>query len=114
MLPSWDSIQSTSRASDFLFWLGIWALVVLTVAEVGSHIYGKRSTSLQVRAAETVRLGRLLSPEVLAKLDNQLMVAFIRYFLTMERVVPSRTAISSGDSPSRRESRKEARARGES
>lgn len=46
ILPDWNSIESTARWSDGLFWAGIIALVLLAATEVASHIYGSRSTYL--------------------------------------------------------------------
>src|ERR1700692_1103838 len=51
-LPDWDSIESTSRWSDFLFWAGIVCLVLLAATEVASHIYGSRSSFLSGEAAQ--------------------------------------------------------------
>jgi hypothetical protein len=53
LLPDWNSIESTSRWSDILFWAGIVCLILLAVAEIGSHIYGSRSSFL---VGEAVRL----------------------------------------------------------
>jgi hypothetical protein len=55
ILPDWNSIESTARWSDGLFWAGIIALVLLAATEVASHIYGSRSTSL-VSERERVQL----------------------------------------------------------
>ena len=46
VLPDWNSIESTARWSDGLFWAGIIALVLLAATEVASQIYGSRSTYL--------------------------------------------------------------------
>jgi hypothetical protein len=50
-VPDWDSIESTSRWSDVLFWAGIVCLILLAATEVASHIYGTRSTLLSDEAA---------------------------------------------------------------
>ena len=52
VLPDWNSIESTSRWSDILFWAGIICLVLLAATEVASHIYGSRSGFL---SGETAR-----------------------------------------------------------
>jgi hypothetical protein len=46
VLPDWNSIESTARWSDGLFWAGIVALILLAATEVASHLYGSRSTYL--------------------------------------------------------------------
>jgi hypothetical protein len=51
LLPNWDSIESTSRWSDVLFWAGIICLVLLAATEVASHIYGSRSAFLSGEVA---------------------------------------------------------------
>jgi hypothetical protein len=51
LLPDWNSIESTSRWSDILFWAGIICLVLLAATEVASHIYGSRSSFLSGEAA---------------------------------------------------------------
>lgn len=50
ILPDWDSIQSTERWSDVLFWTGIVCLVLLAATEVASHIYGRRAGELRSEA----------------------------------------------------------------
>ncbi|MGF6812211.1 hypothetical protein OKW30_007403 [Paraburkholderia sp. Clong3] len=52
ILPDWNSIESTARFSNFLFWVSIIALLALGAAEVGTHIYGNRSSFLASRDAE--------------------------------------------------------------
>src|ERR1700688_3814769 len=51
LLPNWDSIESTSRWSDILFWAGIICLVLLAATEVASHVYGSRSSFLSEKVA---------------------------------------------------------------
>lgn len=46
LLPDWNSIESTARWSDVLFWAGIVCLILLAVTEVASHLYAKRSGEL--------------------------------------------------------------------
>lgn len=58
VLPDWNSIESTARWSDFLFWAGIVCLVLLAVTEVASHIYGSRSASLSREAASAAGTNR--------------------------------------------------------
>ena len=38
LLPDWNSIESTARWSDILFWAGIVCLVLLAATEVASHV----------------------------------------------------------------------------
>jgi hypothetical protein len=58
VLPDWNSIESTSRWSDILFWAGILCLILLAVAEIGSHIYGSRSSFLVGEAARLAEIQR--------------------------------------------------------
>jgi hypothetical protein len=46
VLPNWNSIESTTRWSEVLFWIGAAALVVLAAAAIASRIYASRSASL--------------------------------------------------------------------
>jgi hypothetical protein len=57
-LPDWDSIESTSRWSDILFWAGIICLVLLAATEVASHIYGSRSSFLSNEATRLTEAQR--------------------------------------------------------
>ncbi len=50
VLPNWNSIESTTRWSDGLFWIGAAALIVLAVAAVASHAYASRSTYLALES----------------------------------------------------------------
>lgn len=45
-LPDWNSIESTARWSEGLFWVGIAALVVVGVTELAAHVYGNRAAYL--------------------------------------------------------------------
>jgi hypothetical protein len=51
ILPDWNSVESTSRRSDILFWAGIVCLVLLAATEVASHVYSHRSGFLSKEAA---------------------------------------------------------------
>jgi hypothetical protein len=75
ILPDWNSVESTARAGDVLFWVGIFALVILVAAEVGSHKYGKRTAELQSIKLVAQQRGRLLSEEQLSRLTRLLSVA---------------------------------------
>ena len=46
VLPDWNSIESTTRWSDGLFWAGIVALVLVVAAELAAHIYSSRAAYL--------------------------------------------------------------------
>lgn len=46
LLPDWNSIESTTRWSEGLFWAGIAALVLVAVAELAAHVYGNRAVYL--------------------------------------------------------------------
>ncbi len=54
IMPGWTSIQTTGWMSNFFFWVSIFALVLLGMAEVVSHYYGQRHDTLlaQQRQAE--------------------------------------------------------------
>ena len=57
-LPDWNSVESTARWSDGLFWAGIVALILLAATEVASHILANRSAdlvSVRVRAESETR-----------------------------------------------------------
>jgi hypothetical protein len=58
ILPNWNSIESSARWSDILFWVGIICLILLAVAEIGSHIYGSRSSFLVEEAARLAGIQR--------------------------------------------------------
>jgi hypothetical protein len=45
-LPDWNSIESTTRWSEALFWVGIAALVLVAVTELAAHVYGNRAAYL--------------------------------------------------------------------
>lgn len=45
-LPDWNSIESTTRWSEGLFWVGIVALVLVAVTELAAHVYGNRAAYL--------------------------------------------------------------------
>jgi hypothetical protein len=55
LLPDWNSIESTARWSDILFWAGIVCLVLLAVTEIASRIYASRSSDLSAAAARVDR-----------------------------------------------------------
>jgi hypothetical protein len=61
LLPDWDSIESTARWSDGLFWAGIVFLVLLAAAEVASHIISKRSAFLDAGSLTESQIGHLVS-----------------------------------------------------
>lgn len=46
VLPDWNSIESTTRWSDGLFWAGIVALILVAAAELAAHIYSSRAAYL--------------------------------------------------------------------
>lgn len=46
LLPDWNSIESTTRWSEGLFWVGIVALALVAVTELAAHLYGNRATYL--------------------------------------------------------------------
>ena len=46
LLPDWNSIESTTRWSEGLFWAGIIALVLVASAELAAHIYSNRAVYL--------------------------------------------------------------------
>lgn len=46
LLPDWNSIESTTRWSEGLFWAGIVALALVAVTELAAHVYGSRAASL--------------------------------------------------------------------
>ena len=46
LLPDWNSIESTTRWSEGLFWAGLVALVLVVAAELAAHIYGNRAVYL--------------------------------------------------------------------
>jgi hypothetical protein len=58
VLPDWNSIESTARWSEGLFWAGIVALVLVAAAELAAHIYSNRAAylvSAQARIDEDSR-----------------------------------------------------------
>jgi hypothetical protein len=58
VLPDWNSIESTARWSEGLFWAGIVALVLVAAAELAAHIYSNRAAylvSAQARLDEDSR-----------------------------------------------------------
>jgi hypothetical protein len=73
-LPNWNSIESTARWGDALFWLGIGSLILLAVAEIASHIYSSRSAILQSHEMEKIIEGRVLSEEQIATLIKRLQL----------------------------------------
>lgn len=44
--PDWNSIESTTRWSEGLFWAGIAALVLVAVTELAAHVYANRAAYL--------------------------------------------------------------------
>src|SRR5258708_14331673 len=46
LIPGWDSIAGSNWWSNFYFWAGIIALLLLGVAEVISHRYSERKDEL--------------------------------------------------------------------
>ena len=44
--PDWNSVESTARWSDILFWTGIVCLLLLAVSEITARIYSNRSAYL--------------------------------------------------------------------
>lgn len=60
-LPDWNSIESTTRWSEGLFWVGIAALVLVAVTELAAHVYGNRAAylvSAHDRIEENARQGQ--------------------------------------------------------
>jgi len=58
VLPDWNSVESTARWSEGLFWAGIVALVLVAAAELAAHIYSNRAAylvSAQARLDEDSR-----------------------------------------------------------
>jgi len=54
LLPDWDSIESTTRWSEGLFWAGIFALALVAVTELAAHVYGNRAAYLVFAHDRTV------------------------------------------------------------
>lgn len=46
LFPDWNSIESTTRWSEGLFWAGIFTLVVVVVTELAAHVYSNRAAYL--------------------------------------------------------------------
>lgn len=46
LLPDWNSIESTTRWSDGLFWVGIIALALVAATELAAHVYSSRAAYL--------------------------------------------------------------------
>ena len=74
-LPDWDSIESTARWGDALFWIGITCLVLLAAAEVASHIFSNRSSALQAEGLQRNMVARVLTAKQFAALTGSLTEA---------------------------------------
>jgi hypothetical protein len=56
-LPGWDSIADTDWWSNFYFWAGIIALLLLGVSEVVSHRYTERKDELVAKEQAVIQQG---------------------------------------------------------
>lgn len=59
--PGWNSVESTGAWSNFYFWLGIFALVLLGACELVSHRYSLRKDELVASAQEQLATRLALS-----------------------------------------------------
>jgi hypothetical protein len=74
-VPDWNSIESTTRWGNGLFWAGIICLILLAVAEMASHILLNRAAALTAKA----NAGRVLSANQHAAIKTVLTPIYKEY-----------------------------------
>jgi hypothetical protein len=96
VLPNWNSIESTTRWSEILFWIGAVALIVLAAAAIASRVYASRSVSLVLEHSrqqqQTSDHGREQYSRKIKRLTDELAAA--KEALVSARTIDARQAQS--------------------
>jgi hypothetical protein len=70
ILPDWNSIESTTRWSEALFWISIFCLLIPAAAQVGSHFCGNRAAYLTAQSTMERDIPDNITSEIVTLLRN--------------------------------------------